>query len=82
MKKITITLLLSAFSLLSFAQSAFTEKVAMDLMQRYGNDPPQFLKTEADSMDTVSTHLRHIYDKLHVNCATAAVAKAIRERLV
>ena len=34
------------------------------------------------SMDTVSTHLRHIYTKLHVNCATAAVAKAIRERLV
>ena len=34
------------------------------------------------SMDTVSTHLRHIYTKLHVNCATAAVAKAIRERLI
>jgi DNA-binding NarL/FixJ family response regulator len=34
------------------------------------------------SMDTVSTHLRHIYNKLHVNCATAAVAKAIKERLV
>lgn len=34
------------------------------------------------SMDTVSTHLRHIYAKLHVNCATEAVAKAIRERLV
>ena len=34
------------------------------------------------SMDTVSTHLRHIYQKLHVNCATEAVAKAIRERIV
>ena len=34
------------------------------------------------SMDTVSTHLRHIYNKLHVNCATAAVAKAIKERLI
>jgi DNA-binding NarL/FixJ family response regulator len=34
------------------------------------------------SMDTVSTHLRHIYNKLHVNCATAAVAKAIKEHLV
>ena len=34
------------------------------------------------SMDTVATHLRHIYTKLHVNCATAAVAKAIRERLI
>lgn len=34
------------------------------------------------SVHTVSTHLRHIYDKLHVNTNTAAVAKAIRERLV
>jgi DNA-binding NarL/FixJ family response regulator len=34
------------------------------------------------NIETVSTHLRHIYTKLHVNCATAAVAKAIRERLV
>lgn len=34
------------------------------------------------SMDTVSTHLRHVYQKLHVKCATAAVAKAIMEKLV
>jgi DNA-binding NarL/FixJ family response regulator len=34
------------------------------------------------SMDTVSTHLRHIYEKLHVNCGTEAVAKAIREHLL
>lgn len=34
------------------------------------------------SMDTVATHLRNVYQKLHVNCGTAAVAKAIREKLI
>lgn len=34
------------------------------------------------SVHTVSFHLRSIYDKLHVNSKSAAVAKAIRERIV
>lgn len=34
------------------------------------------------SFHTVDKHLRHIYVKLHVNTATGAVAKAIREKLV
>ena len=34
------------------------------------------------SAHTVNTHIRNIYDKLHVNTNTGAVAKAIRERLV
>lgn len=34
------------------------------------------------SKETVTTHLKNVYLKLHVNCATEAVAKAIRERLV
>ncbi|MEM6784117.1 MAG: response regulator transcription factor [Bacteroidota bacterium] len=31
---------------------------------------------------TVNTHVQHIYEKLHVHSGIAAVAKAVRERLV
>ncbi len=34
------------------------------------------------SIDTVRTHIKRIYDKLHVRSQTEAVSKAIRERLV
>ena len=34
------------------------------------------------SVNTVSTHLRRVYDKLNVNTNTGAVAKALREGIV
>lgn len=34
------------------------------------------------SYDTVKTHMKHIYTKLHVNSNTEAVVKAIRDKLV
>lgn len=34
------------------------------------------------SFDTVRSHIRNIYEKLHVACISEAVAKAIKERLI
>ncbi len=34
------------------------------------------------SVNTISFHMRHIYEKLHVHSKSAAVAKALRERLI
>jgi DNA-binding NarL/FixJ family response regulator len=34
------------------------------------------------SIDTVSTHVRHIYEKLHVHSKSEAVAKAINHKLI
>jgi Domain of unknown function (DUF4440) len=46
MKKLTTTLLFTAFSLLAFAQSTFTEKMFTDMMGRYQKETIEFLKTE------------------------------------
>lgn len=34
------------------------------------------------SFSTTNTHLKHIYKKLNVNSATAAVSKALREQIL
>jgi DNA-binding CsgD family transcriptional regulator len=43
-------------------------------------------KTAADAMgisiNTVSFHLKHIYEKLQVHSKSEAVAKALRERVI
>ena len=41
----------------------------------------EIAKAQALSVHTVDFHLRHIYQKLHVNTRGAAVAKAVREHL-
>lgn len=34
------------------------------------------------AFDTANSHLKNIYNKLHVNCGKEAIAKAIKERIV
>lgn len=34
------------------------------------------------SIHTIHTHIRHIYEKLHVNSSSQAVAKAIKQKLI
>ena len=34
------------------------------------------------SVDTVKRHLQNVYHKLHVNCGTEAVAKALQHKII
>jgi DNA-binding NarL/FixJ family response regulator len=34
------------------------------------------------AFDTIRSHLKNIYQKLHVNCGKEAIAKALGERIV
>ncbi|NUN70835.1 MAG: response regulator transcription factor [Bacteroidetes bacterium] len=47
-----------------------------------GLDNRQIADTLFISYETVRNHLKHIYEKLHVNSRTQAVSKAITERIV
>jgi DNA-binding NarL/FixJ family response regulator len=52
------------------------------LLMVEGNNLHQIATDIFLSYETVRTHVKHIYKKLHVASGTEAVAKAIRERLV
>jgi DNA-binding NarL/FixJ family response regulator len=47
-----------------------------------GNSYKMIADKSAISIDTVKKHLQNIYHKLHVNCGTEAVAKALQHKLV
>lgn len=57
------------------------EKDVLDLMVE-GCRQKEIAERLFISPATVSTHVQHIYEKLHVRSSSAAVAKAVRERLV
>jgi DNA-binding NarL/FixJ family response regulator len=59
--------------------------ISGNLHGRCAHDTISFGKSAADvqvSVDTVSTHIRHIYEKLQVHSKSEAVAKAILQKLV
>ena|SRR5688572_4262854 len=47
-----------------------------------GNSYKMIADKSGISIDTVKKHLQNIYHKLHVNCGTEAVAKALRHKIV
>lgn len=57
------------------------EKEILQLLSK-GNSFKMIAAILYISIDTVRTHTKHIYDKLHVNSQIEAVGKAINEKLV
>ncbi|MBA4853597.1 response regulator transcription factor [Emticicia sp. BO119] len=57
------------------------EKEILQLLS-YGNSYKLIAAANKISIETVRRHLQNIYQKLHVQSATEAVSKAIREKLV
>jgi DNA-binding NarL/FixJ family response regulator len=47
-----------------------------------GNSYKMIADKSSISIDTVKKHLQNIYHKLHVNCGTEAVAKALQHKIV
>lgn len=57
------------------------EKEILELLVQ-GNSYKMIAEKCFVSLDTVKRHLQNIYHKLHVNCGTEAVAKALRHKIV
>jgi DNA-binding NarL/FixJ family response regulator len=57
------------------------EKEVLELLVK-GNSYKMIADKGSVSIDTVKKHLQNIYHKLHVNCGTEAVAKALQHKIV
>jgi DNA-binding NarL/FixJ family response regulator len=57
------------------------EKEILQLLSQ-GNSYKMISAKSAISIDTVRTHLKNIYEKLHVHSQTEAVSKALQEKIV
>lgn len=57
------------------------EKEILELLVK-GNSYKMIADKSGVTIDTVKKHLQNIYHKLHVNCGTEAVAKALRHKIV
>lgn len=57
------------------------EKEILELLVK-GNTYKMIAAISFISLDTVKKHLKNIYHKLHVNCGTEAVVKALREKII
>lgn len=57
------------------------EKEILELLVR-GNSYKMIADKSSVSVDTVKKHLQNIYHKLHVNCGTEAVAKALQHKII
>ena len=57
------------------------ETLILDLLVR-GNSYKMIADKSSISIDTVKKHLQNIYHKLHVNCGTEAVVKALQHKIV
>jgi len=57
------------------------EKEILELLVK-GNSYKMIADKTGISIDTVKKHLQNIYHKLHVNCGTEAVAKALQHKII